>query len=77
VDGESAVIVPATEPEEWARQLHRLLTEPETARTLGLAGRERIASHHRSSDHVSRLLETFERITSGGAYPFDANEGRS
>jgi len=77
VDGESAMIVPATEPDEWARQLTRLLTEPEAARAIGLAGRERIASHHRSSDHVSRLLETFERITSGGAYPFDANEGPS
>jgi glycosyltransferase involved in cell wall biosynthesis len=72
VDGESASIVPAPEPEEWARRLEHLLGDPEAARALGLVARERIASRHRSSDHVARLLETFERIVRGGAFPFDA-----
>lgn len=72
VEGESASIVPAAEPEEWAHRLEHLLGNPEAARSLGLSARERTASRHRSTDHVAHLLETFERIVRGGAFPFDA-----
>lgn len=74
VDGESAVIVSGAGPEEWARRLQGLLGDPEEAKALGLAARERTASLHRSSDHVARLMETFQRIARGGAFPFDAEE---
>jgi hypothetical protein len=69
-DGTTAAIVEMPDAEAWARQLRRLLTEPETARALGAAGRDRVAAAHRSSDQVAALVETFERITSGGTYRF-------
>ena len=33
-------------------------------------GSWRIAGHYRSSDHVTRLLHTLERIASEGPFPF-------
>ena len=75
VDGESATIVTQSDAEGWARQLQRLLTDTEAARAIGQAGRRRIAADHRSSDQVSRLIEQFHRITTGGVYLFEPDAG--
>lgn len=70
VDGKTAVVVAEANPDAWARPLRRLLTEPEAARALGLAGRERVAVDHRSSDQVARLIDVLERLTSAEGYRF-------
>jgi hypothetical protein len=71
----SAAVVDEASAEQWSRHLRRLLTDPEAARKLGLAGRERIARDHRSSAHVERLIDTLNRVASGGAYLFERQSG--
>ncbi len=75
VDGESAIIIKQADAEGWARQLQRLLTDPDAARSLGQAGREHVATHHRSSDQVSKLIKQFQRIVGGGVYQFELDDG--
>jgi len=70
VDGESASVVKEPAPDEWARHMERLLSDPATARTLGGGGRERMATYHRSSDQVTALVDACQRMISGGTYPF-------
>jgi hypothetical protein len=70
--GASAVIVANDESEEWGRHLKEILGDPEKARTLGRAAHDRIAAEHRSSSHVECLVDTFQRIVTGGSYPFRA-----
>jgi glycosyltransferase involved in cell wall biosynthesis len=70
VDGETAAVVGGLDAGEWARSLRRLLAEPENAREIGRAARERIQRHHRSTVQVEQLLEAFQRVAAGGAYPF-------
>jgi glycosyltransferase involved in cell wall biosynthesis len=72
VDGETAAVVSGLDAGEWARTLRRLLSEPETAREIGRAARTRIEQRHRSTVQVEQLLETFQRVAAGGAYPFAA-----
>jgi glycosyltransferase involved in cell wall biosynthesis len=69
-DKRTASVVSDSSAEGWARHVTDLLTNPDAARALGLAGRDRIAAHHGSSAQVTALVATFERIVSGGAYAF-------
>jgi len=69
-DGETACFVSRPEPAEWSRQTLALLEDPAKARALGLRARQTVTTHHRSSDQVARLMETLERVQSGGPYRF-------
>ena len=71
IDDESAYIIRDGHADEWAEQLSHLLTHPDEARALGLAARQCIADNHRSSDQAASLIEAFQRIMTGGAYPFE------
>lgn len=67
-DGITAAVVPGEDPAAWAEALRGLLLDPERARGLGAAGRERVAASHRSSDRVHRLRRLLDRATTGGTH---------
>jgi glycosyltransferase involved in cell wall biosynthesis len=73
-DGVTASVVDPAEPEVWARTLQRLLTDPDEARALGRAARERVGTDFRSTTSVACLVETLERLQTGGTYRFEAPE---
>jgi hypothetical protein len=70
VGDQAAVVLGSSDAGQWESQLQRLLTHPDRARAIGLAGRERVAGHHRSSDQAAKLLATFGRMIRGGNLPF-------
>ncbi len=74
VDDVSASIVEEGDAEEWGRRITRVISEPETARRLGAGARDRVAAEHRSSDQVSRLIDVFERVLTGGSYAFGGQD---
>ena len=62
VDGRTGLLVDATEPSEIADVLARLLSDPDTAKAMGSAGRERVRQEysydmfrHRVADMLGRL----------------------
>ncbi len=73
IDGQTAQFVQQLTPHAWASAIQELLLNPDAARKLGLQARKLIATSYRSSDQVTRLMETFERTVSGGALPFAAS----
>lgn len=62
VPDQAAVFVRQTEPDAWAQEVRRLLTDAEEARMLGLRGRQAVLDRHGSSLQVSRLLEALEIV---------------
>lgn len=70
VPDQTAIVIREADPEEWATQLRRLLAEPQLAHNLGASAREWVASRHRVSDQVSKLMAAFEQVLSGGAHTF-------
>ena len=70
VQDRTASIVEEDTAQAWRDGLDRVLRDADRARQLGEAARECVIEHHRSSEQVSRLLETFERALSGGAISF-------
>ncbi len=70
VDGQSAFLVPKTDPADWTQRILQVLSHPESARAIGLNARQAVATSHRSSDHVAKLIETLEKTISGGALRF-------
>jgi hypothetical protein len=72
-DDETAWLVDRPSPEQWARQIGRLLEEPQSARALGQRARTVVGTSHRSSDQVFQMLGTLAQATSGGAYRFKSH----
>lgn len=58
VDGVTGLLVPAASPSELARAMLRLLANPEMARQIGHAGRERVEAHF----DVRRMVGAYERL---------------
>jgi hypothetical protein len=69
LDGETAILVDQGD-QPWSRVLRRYVAEPDLIELYGRRARRIIESHHRSSIQVSRLIETMERVRSGGALLF-------
>lgn len=67
----TAIMLPRQQPDAWEGRLRRALGNIEVSRHVGAAARSVIARHHRSSQHVARLAETFEKIVSGETYSFE------
>lgn len=63
VDGETGILVPAGDPEALARALAELLGNPDRARALGVAGRERVRRDFSADRAAERVLELYERRT--------------
>jgi glycosyltransferase involved in cell wall biosynthesis len=70
VHDRTACIVREEAAQAWQEGLEGVLRDADRARQLGEAARERVVEHYRSSEQVSRLLETFEKALSGGAISF-------
>lgn len=69
---ETALLVSQPETDAWAAQLRKLLSSPEFAQKLGLAGRAYIDEHHRSSRQIAALLEMLNRLIHGEAIDYSA-----
>ncbi len=62
VDGETGLLVPPRDPAALAAALHALAADPEWARRLGEAGRERAAREFSAETMVRRVLEVYDAV---------------
>jgi glycosyltransferase involved in cell wall biosynthesis len=62
VDGETGLLVPPRDPEALAAALRRLLEDPDLARRLGEAGRERVAERFTAAQQTRRILELYDEL---------------
>ena len=67
---ENAIIIDSPSTEQWSKHLTRLLSHPDLARQLGIAGRKRVAESFGPNSQIEGLLETFQKTLSGDAYSF-------
>ena len=51
------------EPVAWADAIRRLAENPERAREMGSAGRQRVEQAFTVADHVAATLAVYERVT--------------
>lgn len=70
VADENAIVIDSPSAEQWSRHLIRLLSHPDLARQLGLAGRQCVAKSFGVNSQIERLFETFQKALSGDAYSF-------
>lgn len=70
IHDEAAVVLTGPDAGLWERHLLGLLSHPEKARSIGLAGRSRVAASHRSSDQAAKLLATLGKMIRGENLPF-------
>ncbi len=64
-DGVSGLLVPPAEPDALADALVRLLSDPETRRKMGRAGRRRVERSFNVEDHLDRLNHLFRKELNG------------
>lgn len=62
VDGETGFLVEHGDLEGLARRIGQLLEEPELARRLGLAGKERVEGRFRREVHLGRLVQVYAEV---------------
>jgi len=68
-DGEAAIIVPTRDPAALAEGMVRLATEPETARRLAAAARERVARYFTVDALAEQTLAVYRRVLAGEVGP--------
>jgi glycosyltransferase involved in cell wall biosynthesis len=64
-DGESGYLVPPKDPQQLAARLVSLLSDPDTARRMGRAGRERVAAEFTLDRTVARAEQAIEDVVTG------------
>lgn len=62
VDGETGLIVPPEDPHALAEAILTLLNDPERARRMGEAGRQRVVAEFTVDRMVEQHLEVYERL---------------
>jgi len=62
VDGETGLLIPLRDPASLAAALRRLLDDPEQARRLGEAGRQRARRLFSAESSVRRTLEVYDEL---------------
>jgi glycosyltransferase involved in cell wall biosynthesis len=65
VDGVTGIAVPPRDPGAFAGALHCLLADTTLRRTMGAAGRERVAKDFSLERHVASVLEMYEQARRG------------
>jgi rhamnosyl/mannosyltransferase len=61
--GRTGLVVPPADPSALAQALANLFTNPDRARALGLAGRERAITEFRLSQMVERIEQVYREVT--------------
>jgi glycosyltransferase involved in cell wall biosynthesis len=69
--GETAIVVTERSESAWAGAMQALAANRDMAARIGGAARAEVAARNRSSQQVSRLLETLLRTVHGESYVFD------
>lgn len=67
VDGETGYIVPPEDPHAIAQALVRVLEDPEHARDMGNAGRERALAHFTWPGITRRMIDALNHVTAQGS----------
>lgn len=62
VDGQCGIVVPPADSRAIADAIERLYRDPELGRRLGIAARERIASHFRNEDTVAKTVALYRSL---------------
>jgi glycosyltransferase involved in cell wall biosynthesis len=62
VDGETGLLVPPRDPAALAEALRTLVDDPERARRLGLAGRDRVEREFSETAMTARVLEVYDAV---------------
>jgi glycosyltransferase involved in cell wall biosynthesis len=60
-DGQEGYLLPPRDPRSWAGSIRRLVESPELALEMGRAGRRRVEQAFSLSDHVTAMLDVYER----------------
>ena len=61
-DGETGLLVPPRDPEALAEALRRVLDDPDLARRLGEAARERVAQRFTAAEQERRILRIYDDV---------------
>ena len=67
---QTARIVDPSVDTGWQQAIFDLLSRPNEARALGLAGRDCVMARHDAAEQAQKLLQTFEQVCRAGAIPF-------
>ena len=62
VDGQTGVLVPVASPQLLARAIRDLIRDPDLARRLGQAGRERVDAEFRAETMIDRFAALYDEL---------------
>lgn len=69
IDGEVGALVDVGDTAALARELDRLLSDPDLTRAMGKAARERAVRRHSIEDEAVALVEVYRRLMKGESIP--------
>lgn len=72
-DGATGLLAPEGDRRGLSRALERLLTEPDRARVMGLAGRHRVEQHFDIRDQTAALEDVYDRAARWAHTPLPAS----
>ena len=74
-DGETGYLVPPKDPQQLAARLVSLLSDPQTARRMGRAGRDRVEAEFDLDRSVAAAQQAIEDVVSVEAHRVDGING--
>jgi glycosyltransferase involved in cell wall biosynthesis len=70
-DGRITRLIDRRTSEGWQAALSQILSQPESAREVALAGRAFVKENRRASNHVAAVTDVYEWLTAGETIPFN------